>query len=512
MSEQLKGVKIFIMYSHKDENLKQRLEIHLTTLKHKGFINIWHDGKGIPGEDWDKSIKKEMETSDMILPLVSPDFLVSEYIINVELKEAMELHTRGKAEVIPVILRDCDWKSVDPLRKLKVLPEKGKPVKNTKFWSNDDEAFTDILAGIKKAIDLCRDKIAARRYPPGGPLSVDSSNYIIRPADNQLNLLLNTASPATMYLIIGGIQCGKTSLLRKFKANSERQNYHTIHVDFWKIRHKESFTTEEVFGFISQTIDDSSVKKRIGKASENKGDKGHVRWSKEMLLEYLKINLKKEEKTFLIIDSMDLLLSQSKDQETLNELIRWLYMLRTNQTEAPFDRLITIAAMTTLSYSAVYDSPLRTQAANIPILNFGHTEIESLLNIYEIETDIKHTAEKILELFGGQPHLSHLACYNLSQGYNFENIKKRAFMPMNNYRGYWDSVKEVFELVLKIKKLNINMVSVFEILKSEEKTKDDYKVIEDLFEELYKLGIVNLDHEPSSEFIKNAIKKEIKTK
>lgn len=510
MSKQSTGIKIFIVYSHQDEDLKQRLEVHLTILKHQEYISSWNDsGKIIAGENFDRIIKKEMETSDIILLLVSPAFLASEYIIDVELKQALELHRRKKTWVIPVILKDCDWGSLPPLNELGVLPAEGKPVGNTQYWNNYDEAFTDILIGIKKTITILDTKII---HPPSDPFKVDAPNYIIRPADNQLDLLLDPQKPSLMCLIIGGIQCGKTSLLRRFKARVQKEDYPAIHVDFQGLGNAEKLTPGKVFKFISQRIDEATITRKIARTPEKKGEMVGIHWSKEALFEYLKENLEKDEKSFLIIDSMDALLSQSQDQETLNELIRWLYMLRTHQAESPFNRLTTIAAMTTLGYSAVKQSPLRTQAANIPLSNFGRTEIENLLRIYGIDIDIKQTAEEIFKLFGGQPLLSHLAVFDLSVGINFQDIIKRAVDPINGYNDYWSHLKDIFNLVLKMKNFDKNMVSVFKTLILQDKTPDHYKVVIDLSEELYLLGIIDINHELFSDFIDNAIRKEIQTK
>ncbi|MCU0289005.1 MAG: AAA-like domain-containing protein [Acidobacteria bacterium] len=477
MNQKPNGLKIFISYAHTDIKLKERLEVHLTILKRQGYIDSWHNGKIIPAENWDIRIKKEMETSNIILLLVSPDFLASKYIMEVELKNALELHKKGKIEVIPIILKDCDWKAEEALSKLEVLPDKGKPVTSTNDWNSEDEAFTNIVQGIKKNLDIIRHKIAARIHPPGGPLNVEAQNYIKRSADSQLDLLLEPAISSTMYLISSGILCGKTSLLRRFKANAQKKNFPTIHIDFQGLSNSENLTPGKVFEYVSHIIGEEKISRKIKKTPENKGEKGNIHWSKEKLFEYLKRHLEMGEKTFLIIDSIDVLLNRSQDRETLDELISWLLMLRTYQGEPPFDQLTIIAAMTILSYSPVYSLPLLTNATSIPLWYFGPTEIESLLKIYGIETDIEHISTQIVELFGGQPYLSHLAVYDLYQGSNLSGIKEKAFEPTNGYKDYWFHIKRVFEQVLKIKNYDKKMVSVFKVLGSENKTTSDYKII-----------------------------------
>jgi hypothetical protein len=138
----------FISYSHVDEDLKQQLEKHLAPLKREGALDIWHDRRLVAGDHIDHGISEKLEQAEVILLLVSPDFLASPYCFDVEVKRAMERHDAGEARVIPIILRHCDWKGV-PFGRLSALPQDGKPV--TK-WPDRDEAFLEIVTGIRGAI------------------------------------------------------------------------------------------------------------------------------------------------------------------------------------------------------------------------------------------------------------------------------------------------------------------------------------------------------------------------
>ncbi|UKO99394.1 SUMF1/EgtB/PvdO family nonheme iron enzyme [Nostoc sp. UHCC 0870] len=147
--------KIFISYSHEDEPLKNELIKHLSILKRQGVISIWQDRKISPGTEWDKEIKDNLQTADIILLLVSPDFIASEYCNGVEVKIAIERHNAGDARVIPVILRNVFWQ-LDHFVKLQALPTNATPVKS---WTNQDDAFTDIAQGIRKvAQELIRKR------------------------------------------------------------------------------------------------------------------------------------------------------------------------------------------------------------------------------------------------------------------------------------------------------------------------------------------------------------------
>jgi internalin A len=135
-------------YSHKDEALRDELETHLSLLKRQGVLSIWHDRKILPGYEWVKEIDENFKTADIILLLVSADFIASDYCWDIEVKEAMRRHEAKEAHVIPIILRDCDWSSA-PFGKLQGLPRDGKPIT---LWPDKDTAWKDVAVGIRRIV------------------------------------------------------------------------------------------------------------------------------------------------------------------------------------------------------------------------------------------------------------------------------------------------------------------------------------------------------------------------
>src|SRR5512147_326229 len=102
-------ISLFYSYSHKDEALRDELETHLSLLRRQGFLSGWHDRRIAAGTEWAGQIDHHLEAADVILLLVSSDFLASDYCWDVETRRAMDRHEAGTARVIPVILRPCDW-------------------------------------------------------------------------------------------------------------------------------------------------------------------------------------------------------------------------------------------------------------------------------------------------------------------------------------------------------------------------------------------------------------------
>ncbi len=145
---------IFFSYSHKDEELRDQLEVHLSALKRSGLIDTWHDRIILAGDEFGDEISENLEAADIILLLVSADFIASDYCYAVEMRRALERHDAGEARVIPVILRPCDWHDT-PFGKLQAAPKDGKAVRS---WPDLDEAFLDIVRAIKAALPNRKDE------------------------------------------------------------------------------------------------------------------------------------------------------------------------------------------------------------------------------------------------------------------------------------------------------------------------------------------------------------------
>lgn len=144
-----KALKAFISYSHVDEALKNSLLAHLKPLERLGQIESWSDRSIKPGESIDEEIKKQLESADLILLLVSVDFINSKYCYEVELEKALERHAAKELRIVPVILRSCLWQ-LSPFGKLLALPKDAKAVKS---WPDQDDALTNIASSIHYLIE-----------------------------------------------------------------------------------------------------------------------------------------------------------------------------------------------------------------------------------------------------------------------------------------------------------------------------------------------------------------------
>lgn len=144
-------INIFFAYSREDSILRERLDKHLSGLKRKKYINTWFDGKIEPGKEWEKEIDANLSKADIILLLISADFIASDYCYDIEMKKAISRHERGDAVIIPIILNPCDWSDL-PFSKIQGLPQNGKPITST-HWENSEIAFDEVARSIKEIVE-----------------------------------------------------------------------------------------------------------------------------------------------------------------------------------------------------------------------------------------------------------------------------------------------------------------------------------------------------------------------
>jgi molecular chaperone DnaK len=160
-AEATRAIKIFYCYARKDRALRDELGKHLKPLKFQGKIAEWYDRDIQPGADWAQEIDSRLNTTDIFLLLVSPDFVNSDYCWGIEMQRALERHRVGEARVIPIILRPVPWEET-PLRELQVLPTGGKPVTT---WRNRDTAFMSVARDISNIVGTLPAQEKRRGFP-----------------------------------------------------------------------------------------------------------------------------------------------------------------------------------------------------------------------------------------------------------------------------------------------------------------------------------------------------------
>src|SRR5437763_1802376 len=136
-------IQIFYSYSPNDASQQMRLEQHLSGLWHRRVISSWHNRAILLGVDWKQQIDEHLNTADIILLLISPNFMSSQYCYGM-MQRALERHKAKEACAIAIILRPVSWEGT-PIEQLPVFPSGGKPITT---WRPQDSGFQDVAQQI----------------------------------------------------------------------------------------------------------------------------------------------------------------------------------------------------------------------------------------------------------------------------------------------------------------------------------------------------------------------------
>ena len=141
-------LKVFISYSHKDEDAMKELERFLDPLERKGDISIWTDRKILPGQNWKGEIMRELESADLMLLLISANFLDSNFINDEEIPRAFKRKEESGKHVVPIILNYCLW-DITEIATLQALPKDGRPIAD---FPNPAQAWSEVARGVLKLL------------------------------------------------------------------------------------------------------------------------------------------------------------------------------------------------------------------------------------------------------------------------------------------------------------------------------------------------------------------------
>ena len=177
-------LSVFFSYSHEDETLRNQLEQQLTILKRLKVIDVWHDRRITAGEEIDHAISGNLEAADIILLLVSPAFLASDYCYDCEMLRAMGRHEAHEAVVIPVILRPCEWRETQ-FGKLLATPTDGKAVTQ---WPDRDTALLEVAKAIRAAAGKLKPATQPTSAQLSAPLEVKSQTSAATPRSSNLRI------------------------------------------------------------------------------------------------------------------------------------------------------------------------------------------------------------------------------------------------------------------------------------------------------------------------------------
>ena len=451
--------KLFFSYAHEDQRLRDGLESHLSILKNNGEIESWHDHKITAGSEWAEKIDDNMRAADVVLLLVSSDFLASRYCSEVELRLAMERHERGEAVVIPVILRPVEWKGA-PFGKLQACPTGAKPI--TK-WSNRDEAYQNVVRAIREAVHALGDRPplnpppapgagdgvlqpagpaevglpgmegsgpapagscadAATRPPlenPEGPVRHDSPFYIAPREEARCCAELD--KPGVLIRIKGPRGFGKLSFTARLLAYARGRGYRTVALNLIGTDRK-FFADPELFMQWFCAAVGKALEVRVRKeeywddifgANDNSSD-------------YFEKYLLKPDATPLVlaIDNFDRIFAHGEIETDFCGLLRsWHERARSNPLWERF-RLVLSHSQEPYLTKDINQSPFNV-GVPVELSELSAEQVRCLVELHGLNLS-ESELNQLRELVGGHPYLIRKALYELANGMAFVTLVQEA--------------------------------------------------------------------------------------
>jgi hypothetical protein len=205
-------IRIFCCYAREDQPLLLHFKTQMAALLQAGLVTLWADTDINAGGEWEKEIHSHLNTADIILLFVSPDFMASNYCYSIEMQKALERHKRREARVIPIILRPVRWQEA-PFSELQILPTNATPVTHKK-WRDLDDAFLDVVNGILAIIETVTGQSFIKEHIsslsqtlPAPPVIVRQSlkSAPIKEPQKQSHLVRNILLGFLLIMLLGGV-------------------------------------------------------------------------------------------------------------------------------------------------------------------------------------------------------------------------------------------------------------------------------------------------------------------
>lgn len=213
---------VFISYSHKDKDWKDRIVTHLGVLQQEGLLDVWDDRRIGGGEDWYPKIEEAIKKASVAILLISANFLTSNFILKEEIPRLLELRAKKGMRIFPVVIKPCAWNQVKWLSQMNLRPEDGKPMSGGNEHLIDTD-LTNVANEVAEIINSFPEKENEKGLLSIGPQKISlaklpSSNPELFGRDKELEMLSEAwKNPKTNIVSLvawGGV--GKTALVNKW--------------------------------------------------------------------------------------------------------------------------------------------------------------------------------------------------------------------------------------------------------------------------------------------------------
>ncbi|NCR75134.1 MAG: TIR domain-containing protein [Microcystis aeruginosa K13-06] len=434
---------VFISYSHRDEKLRETLGLHLASLQRQGVIKSWHDRKISAGTEWRQAIDENLNSAEIILLLISENFIASDYCYDLEMERAIARHDAGEARVIPIILKPVDWSGA-PFGKLQALPKNAKPVTT---WSNRGEAFLNIAEGIRQAAmemaTVLTDKqptvlpepqqsAKATEMPtqseplkptvtpdkiqqeislesPEGQVSIDSRFYITSPYEERCYEEIQR--PGSLIRIKSPHNMGKSSLMAKVLAQASQLGYRAVTIDLEQTNQKFFDDLDKFMQWFC-----ASVGKPLGVRVKIEEYWDDIFGANDNSTDYFeKYLLEGDDRPLVLaIDNFDRIFKYADIETDLCGLLRgWHESSKIKKLWQKL-RLIIVHSQESYAQRDINQSPFNV-GLPIELGEFTPEQVQELVARHGL-TWTEGELEQFMGLIGGHPYMVRSALYHIAAG------------------------------------------------------------------------------------------------
>ncbi|CCH98379.1 MULTISPECIES: AAA-like domain-containing protein [Microcystis] len=434
---------VFISYSHRDEKLRETLGLHLASLQRQGVIKSWHDRKISAGTEWRQAIDENLNSAEIILLLISENFIASDYCYDLEMERAIARHDAGEARVIPIILKPVDWSGA-PFGKLQALPKNAKPVTT---WSNRGEAFLNIAEGIRHAAmemaTVLTDKqptvlpepqqsAKATEMPtqseplkptvtpdkiqqeislesPEGQVSIDSRFYITSPYEERCYEEIQ--KPGSLIRIKSPHNMGKSSLMAKVLAQASQLGYRAVTIDLEQTNQKFFDDLDKFMQWFC-----ASVGKPLGVRVKIEEYWDDIFGANDNSTDYFeKYLLEGDDRPLVLaIDNFDRIFKYADIETDLCGLLRgWHESSKIKKLWQKL-RLIIVHSQESYAQRDINQSPFNV-GLPIELGEFTPEQVQELVARHGL-TWTEGELEQFMGLIGGHPYMVRSALYHIAAG------------------------------------------------------------------------------------------------
>lgn len=434
---------VFISYSHRDEKLRETLGLHLASLQRQGVIKSWHDRKISAGTEWKQAIDENLNSAEIILLLISENFIASDYCYDLEMERAIARHDAGEARVIPIILKPVDWSGA-PFGKLQALPKNAKPVTT---WSNRGEAFLNIAEGIRHAAmemaTVLTDKqptvlpepqqsAKATEMPtqseplkptvtpdkiqqeislesPEGQVSIDSRFYITSPYEERCYEEIQR--PGSLIRIKSPHNMGKSSLMAKVLAQASQLGYRAVTIDLEQTNQKFFDDLDKFMQWFC-----ASVGKPLGVRVKIEEYWDDIFGANDNSTDYFEKYLLEgnDRPLVLAIDNFDRIFKYADIETDLCGLLRgWHESSKIKKLWQKL-RLIIVHSQESYAQRDINQSPFNV-GLPIELGEFTPEQVQELVARHGL-TWTEGELEQFMGLIGGHPYMVRSALYHIAAG------------------------------------------------------------------------------------------------